>query len=39
MDDVTWKGADQIGVDQGLVDKSVDVASAYTLSFLKKIYP
>ncbi len=38
MDDITWKASYQMGIDQQLVDKSLDIASVYTLNFLKNIY-
>jgi ABC-type nitrate/sulfonate/bicarbonate transport system substrate-binding protein len=33
-----WEAAHQILLDQGLLDKAVDLEAAYTLEFLEKIY-
>jgi ABC-type nitrate/sulfonate/bicarbonate transport system substrate-binding protein len=38
MDDSTWNATYQMALDQKVVSKPIDVTSAYTLSFLKKIY-
>jgi NitT/TauT family transport system substrate-binding protein len=38
MDASIWRASYQMGVDEHMVDTSLDVSSAYTLNFLNKIY-
>lgn len=38
MTDEAWERAHQFVLDQGMLDKSVNISDAYTLSFLNKIY-
>jgi NitT/TauT family transport system substrate-binding protein len=39
MQDVVWQNSYQILGDQGLFTEPLDITKAYTLSFLKEIYP
>lgn len=39
MQDSVWQNSYQILVDQGVFTKPLDISKAYTLSFLKQIYP
>jgi len=39
MDPTVWETTHQILLDQGMLSAPIDIESAYTLDFLKKVYP